>query len=64
MADSENVNQSKKWAADASQKVFFYQALFSFRLARQNVTYKAKRKLSLANLELKTFFFHVTEFFV
>ena len=43
---------------------FFYQALFSFRLARQNVTYKAKRKLSLANLELKTFFFHVTEFFV
>ena len=63
MADSENVNQSKKWAADASQKVL-YQALFSFRLARRNVIYKAKRKLSLANLELKTFFFHVTEFFV
>ena len=30
----------------------------------QNVIYKAKRKLSLANLGLKTFFFHVTEFFV
>ena len=41
-----------------------YQALISFRFARRNVIYKAKRKLSLANLELKTFFFHVTEFFV
>ena len=41
-----------------------YQALFSFRFARRNVIYKAEQKLSLANLELKTFFYHVTEFFV
>ena len=47
MADSTNVNQSKKWVADVYFVEGLYQALFSFRLAHWNVIFKAKRKQSL-----------------